>query len=77
MATMTDSNPKQESNQSVNPIENLLIVGGEKGGVGKSKATTNLIGYITRKKWEDKITVFDADPSIDDVYQVYQNEDWM
>ena len=74
---MTDSNPKQESNQSVNPIENLLIVGGEKGGVGKSKATTNLIGYITRKKWEDKITVFDADPSIDDVYQVYQNKDWM
>ncbi len=82
MATIAETNTQQGntqqgSNQPIEPIENLLIIGGEKGGVGKSYTTNNLIGTIIRRKWENKITVFDADPSIDDVYQVYQKKDWM
>lgn len=74
-----DDNPAQEQggNPPQPPIKILAIVGGEKGGVGKSYFTRHAIGFCLRKNWSDQITVFDADPSVDDVYQVYQNHPWM
>ncbi|EAZ88152.1 hypothetical protein [Crocosphaera chwakensis] len=78
--TTLQENAKTESNTSKGtstPIKNLIIVGGEKGGTGKSYLTRHLIGFCLRKQWEDKITVFDADPSVDDVYQAYEKYPWM
>nr|ADN18090.1 hypothetical protein Cyan7822_6290 [Gloeothece verrucosa PCC 7822] len=63
-------------------IQNLVIIGGEKGGTGKSYVCKHLIAYLIRHsteedKWLNRITVYDADPSVDDVYQIYQNYPWM
>ncbi len=67
-----------ESNISAStPIKNLIILGGEKDGVGTNFVTCNLIGYFIRKGWLDKMTVFDANPSVDEVYQVFSTQPWM
>ncbi|MDY6830160.1 MAG: hypothetical protein SV583_12385, partial [Pseudomonadota bacterium] len=39
-------------------------VGGEKGGVGKSFFSRCMLDYFVAKKWTDKFTLIEADPTI-------------
>lgn len=79
MSQIHEHNPDNNQGETPSqvPIKNLIIIGGEKGGTGKSHVSRYLIGFFLRKQWGEQITVFDADPSVDDVYQVYQKSPWM
>ncbi len=77
MPTIQQNPPTESETSTSTPIKNLIIIGGEKGGVGKSYLSRHLIGFCLRKQWENKITIFDADPSVDDVYQAYEKYPWM
>ena len=52
---------------------NIYIVGGEKGGVGKSFLSRCLLEYFSRKKWDSNIDLIEADSTIADVAAVYKN----
>lgn len=68
---------KEQNTEPNNIIKNLLIIGGEKGGVGKSFFTRYLLAHIVAQKGEKEIVCYDADPSVDDVYQIFSRKDWM
>lgn len=73
-AKNTKSNEKLSVRET---IKNLIIIGGEKGGVGKSFFTRYLLAHIVSQKGEKEIICYDADPSVDDVYQIFKGQDWM
>ncbi len=52
---------------------NIYLVGGIKGGTGKSHFTRILLEYFTIRSWQDKFTLIEADPCIGDVSQVYND----
>ncbi|MBW4532345.1 MAG: hypothetical protein KME09_00225 [Pleurocapsa minor HA4230-MV1] len=51
----------------------IYIVGGEKGGVGKSFFSRCLIEYFIAKNWSNLFTFVEADQSIDDIIPLYRN----
>lgn len=65
-----ESKPDPNSNESKNSI---YIIGGEKGGVGKSFICRCLIEYFIKKGWENSFTLIDADPTIDDVSSIFSS----
>jgi hypothetical protein len=69
------ANPSSTSIQEI--IKNLIIIGGEKGGVGKSFLTRYLLSFFIRESAESEIACYDADPSVDDVYQLFSDKPWM
>ncbi|MGB5594000.1 MAG: hypothetical protein WBM32_04135 [Crocosphaera sp.] len=76
------ANFKQPSGNSLSTpnneiIKNLIIIGGEKGGVGKSFLTRYLLSFFIRELAESEIACYDADPSVDDVYQLFSDKPWM
>jgi len=50
----------------------IYIVGGEKGGVGKSFFARCMIDYFTSKKWNDQYVLVEADSTINDVSSIYK-----
>lgn len=58
-------------------IKYLIIIGGEKGGVGKSFLARYLLCFFIEKLAESDIVCYDADPSVDDVYQIFSDKPWM
>ncbi len=58
-------------------IKYLIIIGGEKGGVGKSFLTRYFLSFLIRESAESEIACYDADPSVDDVYQLFSDKPWM
>ncbi len=58
-------------------IKYLIIIGGEKGGVGKSFLARYLLCFFITILAEEEIACYDADPSVDDVYQIFSDKDWM
>jgi hypothetical protein len=53
---------------------NIYIVGGNKGGTGKSFFTRIMLEYFMRKKWQDNFILIDADPMIHDVSDVFKDK---
>lgn len=62
-------NSHQEQNSSGK--HNVYIIGGEKGGVGKSFFSRILLEYFIRRGWGNDFILIDADPTIDDVASVF------
>ena len=59
--------------QGVEPKKhNVYLVGGIKGGTGKSHFTRILLEYFSLKKWQNNLLLIEADPCIGDVSEVYE-----
>ncbi|WP_036486864.1 hypothetical protein [Myxosarcina sp. GI1] len=70
-------NSSETENLNTNEVKkrnNIYIVGGEKGGVGKSVFCRQLVTYFMRKKWQDQFKIVEADPTINDVHDFYQDK---
>ena len=52
---------------------NVYLVGGIKGGTGKSHFTRILLEFFVLKSWQDKFTLIEADPCIGDVSEIYDD----
>lgn len=52
---------------------NIYLVGGIKGGTGKSHFSRVLLEYFHLKNWQDRFTLIEADPCIGDVSDVYKD----
>jgi hypothetical protein len=61
-----------EKNDPVKPSNNIYIVGGEKGGVGKSFFSRCLIEYFIAKNRSNLFTFVEADQSINDIIPLYR-----
>lgn len=66
-------NKNSLSNYSSSDKNSIYFVGGEKGGVGKSFFSRCMLDYFVAKKWTDKFTLIEADPTINDVSSVYSD----
>ncbi|NQZ64204.1 hypothetical protein [Crocosphaera sp.] len=79
MPTVKQQQPSDNpsSKQISEIIKYLIIIGGEKGGVGKSFLTRYLLSFLIRESAESEIVCYDADPSVDDVYQLFSDKPWM
>lgn len=72
---MSDT-PVSENLQGMNNQEShsIYIVGGEKGGIGKSFFCRIMVEYFIRKGWGEAVALIDADPTIDDVSSVFETQ---
>ncbi len=52
----------------------IYFVGGEKGGVGKSFFTRCMLDYFIARGWNDEFALIEADPTINDVSSVYDED---
>ena len=67
--TDPNMNELQEGNRSKYSI---YMIGGRKGGTGKSHNCRTLGEYFKMRNWMEQVILFNCDPTFDDVSHVYQ-----